>query len=111
MLLGKPTIAVGRRWAADFITDGVNGLVVDYEDPYGLRRAIEWVLNNPAAAREMAERGREHAARFTTQRTMQTVYELVKGAAKPAGAVRLAPDPSFPPRSASLHVNASGNPT
>jgi glycosyltransferase involved in cell wall biosynthesis len=111
MLLAKPTIAVGPRWAADFITDGVNGLVVDYEDPHGLQRAIEWVLNNPAAARELAERGRAHAARFTTQRTMQTVYELVKGATKPAGAGRLAPEPSFPLRSVSFHVNASGNPT
>lgn len=79
MLLGKPTIVVGRKWAVDFITDGDNGLIVDYEDSDGLRRSIQWVLDNPVAAGRMAERGRAHAAQFTTQRTMQTVYELVKG--------------------------------
>src|SRR6202040_3649812 len=38
MYLGKPTIAVGRRWAVDFITDGEDGLIVDYGDTAGLRR-------------------------------------------------------------------------
>jgi glycosyltransferase involved in cell wall biosynthesis len=78
MRLGKPTIAVGRKWAVDFITDGDNGLVVDYEDVAGLRRAVRWVLDNPDAARRMAERGQAHAAQFTTQRTMRAVYDLVK---------------------------------
>jgi glycosyltransferase involved in cell wall biosynthesis len=78
MLLAKPTIAVGRKWAVDFITDGENGLIVDYEDVDGLRRAVRWVLDNPDAARRMAERGKRHAAQFTTRRTMQAVYELVK---------------------------------
>jgi glycosyltransferase involved in cell wall biosynthesis len=77
MVLGKPTIAVGRKWALDLIEDGVTGLVVDYEDPAGLRAAIEWVLDHPEAARAMAERGRAHASSFTTHRTMQTVYEIV----------------------------------
>jgi glycosyltransferase involved in cell wall biosynthesis len=77
MRLGKPTIAVGRKWAVDFIADGDTGLIVDYEDVEGLRRAIRWVLDNPEDGRRMAERGREHAAQFTTQRTMQRVYELV----------------------------------
>ncbi len=81
MLLGKPTIAVGRKWAVDFITDGDNGLIVDYEDVGRLTRsAVRWVMDNPDAARRMAERGRLHAAQFTTQRTMQTIYELVERA-------------------------------
>jgi glycosyltransferase involved in cell wall biosynthesis len=80
MDMGKPTIAVGRNWAGDLITDGVNGLIVEHGDVVGLRRAIRWVLLNPEAARRMAERGREHAARFTTQRTMQAVYGIVTGA-------------------------------
>jgi len=81
MLLGKPTIAVGRRWAVDFITDGEDGLIVDYEDADGLRRAIRWVLDHPDAARRMGERGRERAAWFTTERCMRTVHDLVMDAA------------------------------
>ncbi len=83
MFMGKPTVAVGRKWAADFIEDGVTGLVVDYDDPAGLRRAITWIVENPDAARRMGERAREHAAAFTTERTMRAVYDL----ATPAGRV------------------------
>jgi glycosyltransferase involved in cell wall biosynthesis len=81
MYLGKPTIAVGRNWATDLVTDGVDGLIVDHGDAAGLRRAVRWVLHNPDAARRMAECGRSRAAWFTTRRTMQRVYEIVTGAA------------------------------
>jgi glycosyltransferase involved in cell wall biosynthesis len=81
MFMGKPTIAVGRKWAADFIEDGVNGLIVDYDDPVGLRRAIAWIIENPEAARRMGEQARRHAATFTTEQTMRAVYDL----AAPAG--------------------------
>lgn len=76
MMMGKPTIAVGRAWATDFITDGDNGLIVDYQDVDGMRRAIRWVLDHPAEARQMAERGRAHAAQFTTRRCMETIYQM-----------------------------------
>jgi hypothetical protein len=76
MYMGKPTIAVGRRWATDFIEDGVTGLIVDYDDPIGLRKAILRVMENPEEARRMGERARERAAAFTTERTMRAVYEL-----------------------------------
>jgi glycosyltransferase involved in cell wall biosynthesis len=79
MYLGKPTIAVGRRWAADFITDGVDGLIVDYEDPAALRAAIRRILDDPEAARRMGERARARAAEFTTERCMRRVYELTVG--------------------------------
>jgi glycosyltransferase involved in cell wall biosynthesis len=79
MLLGKPTIAVGRRWAADLLTDGEDGLIVDYADPQALRRAIRWVLDHSDAARRMGERARRRAGWFTTERTMLAVYEIVKG--------------------------------
>jgi glycosyltransferase involved in cell wall biosynthesis len=86
MMLGKPTIAVGRRWAVDFITDGDTGLIVDYEKPEELRRAIRWVLDHPEAAQRMGERARAHAAAFTTERCMRTIYDLVLDAsgAKPS---------------------------
>lgn len=77
MMMGKPTIAVGARWARDFITDGENGFIVDYGDECGLRAAIEWVLRNPGEAREMGERGRTRAVWFTGRRAMETVYDLV----------------------------------
>jgi glycosyltransferase involved in cell wall biosynthesis len=79
MYLGKPTIAVGRKWAVDFITDGEDGLIVDYGDVSGLRRAIRCVLEHPEAARRMGERASRRARWFTTERTMKTVYCIVTG--------------------------------
>jgi glycosyltransferase involved in cell wall biosynthesis len=81
MLLGKPTVAVGRKWAVDFMDDGVDGLIVDYADPEGLRKAIRRILDDAEAARRMGERARARAAGLTTQRCMETVYDLVKRAA------------------------------
>ncbi len=88
MYMGKPTIAIGRRWATDFITDGWNGLIVDYEDVAALRTAIRWVLEQPEQARQMGERARAHAAAFTTERCMRAVYDLVVA---PASATEPAP--------------------
>jgi glycosyltransferase involved in cell wall biosynthesis len=79
MYLGKPTIAVGRKWAVDFITDGEDGLIVDYGDLRGLQRAVRWVLDHPEAARRMGERASRRARWFTTERTMQAVYRIVTG--------------------------------
>ena len=83
MRLGKPTIAVGRAWAKDLVADGVNGLIVDYEDVTGLRQAIRWVIDHPEAARQMAERGRAHAAQFTARRCMESIYHLALSAGTP----------------------------
>jgi glycosyltransferase involved in cell wall biosynthesis len=83
MWLGKPTIAVGRRWAVDLMEDGVHGLIVDYGDVVGLRRAIRWVLENPHEAQQLARRGQEHAHNFTTRRCMETIHQL---ACKPSPA-------------------------
>jgi glycosyltransferase involved in cell wall biosynthesis len=76
MYMGKPTIAVGRRWAVDLMEDGVHGRIVDYGDAAGLRRAIQWVLDQPDEARRMASRGQEHAMHFSTRRCMETIYRL-----------------------------------
>lgn len=81
MLLGKPTIAVGRKWARDFIDDGVDGRIVEYGDAAGLRDAIAWMTDHPEEARAMGERGRRKAEPFTTRRTMEAIYRLAVGEA------------------------------
>jgi glycosyltransferase involved in cell wall biosynthesis len=103
MFLGKPTIAVGRRWAVDFITDGVDGLVVDYEDAAGLRAAVRWVLDNPEAAQRMAERGRDHAAQFTTDRCMRAVHDLTLSGCRSNRRVRCADGTSSTPAPSRPH--------
>jgi glycosyltransferase involved in cell wall biosynthesis len=77
LVMGKPTIVVGRRWPADLLTDGEHGLIVDYGDVEGLRRAITWVTDHPDEARAMGRRGQAHAESFTTRRCMEAIYDLV----------------------------------
>ncbi len=74
MIMGKPTIAVGRRWAVDLIEDTVDGLIVDYGDVAGLRSAIAWVTQNSRHALEMGERARAKAEQFPSSRAMETIY-------------------------------------
>lgn len=77
MLLGKPTIAVGRKWAVDLIEDRVDGLIVEYGDWIGLRTAIVELLKNPDLAASIARAGKKKAERFNTQATMEAVYQAV----------------------------------
>ena len=79
MVMGKPVIAVGRRWARDLMRDGEHGRIVDYGDVAGLRAAIRWIWDHPREAEEMGRRGREHALPFTTRRTMEAIHRLALG--------------------------------
>src|SRR5262249_32951763 len=92
MWLGKPTIAVGRRWAADLMEDAVHGLIVDYGDVVSLRRAVHWVLDNPEEAAAMARRGQVHAQQFTTRRCMETIHRLAQANAGQSQASTPEPD-------------------
>jgi glycosyltransferase involved in cell wall biosynthesis len=79
MMMGKPTIAIGRRWATDLIEDGVDGLIVDYGDVTALRASIERVLSDPRQAMEMGRRARAKAAAFPSRHAMERIYQLALG--------------------------------
>jgi glycosyltransferase involved in cell wall biosynthesis len=99
LVMGKPTVVVGRRWATDLLNDGEHGLIVDYGDVEGLRRAIAWVLDHPDEARAMGRRGQAHASWFTTRRCMQAIYDLVRRPRPPEHCTRVefAPNPGRNP--------------
>jgi glycosyltransferase involved in cell wall biosynthesis len=67
MLLGKPLIASVHSSGVDVITDGVDGLIVDHNDPADLGRALVQLLEmEPAARQEMGCRARERVLRGYT---------------------------------------------
>ena len=76
MAMGKPTIAVGKRWASDLIEDGKTGLILDYGDIDGLRNAIQSILEAPERAALIARQGKEHALTLTTERCMREVHRI-----------------------------------
>lgn len=58
-LSGKvPVVATAVGGIPEVITSGNNGLLVDPRNPVGLAHAISSILENPSAARVMAERGK-----------------------------------------------------
>ena len=58
---GKPVIGTLDCGAEDAITDGDNGYLVPQRDPTALSAAVLRLLDDPAAARAMGERGRQRA--------------------------------------------------
>jgi glycosyltransferase involved in cell wall biosynthesis len=58
---GKPVIGTLDCGAEDAIDDGDNGLLVPQRDPSALSAAMLRLLDDPAAARAMGERGRERS--------------------------------------------------
>ena len=78
---GVPAIATSIGGAAEILEDGITGLIVPPRDPQRLGRAILTLLDDPARARAMGERGsREVAQRFSPDRLADEtirVYESV----------------------------------
>lgn len=64
---------------AELVEDGVTGLVVE---PSGaaIAAAVQRLVEDPDLAREMGERGREVASRYTVQREVEAVLEAVERA-------------------------------
>ena len=63
MACGKPVIAGNSGGVADEITDGVNGLLVDGNDPATIVAAVGRILQNSDFAARLAEAGMQTARR------------------------------------------------
>jgi glycosyltransferase involved in cell wall biosynthesis len=81
----KPVVATNGGGVPEIVEDGVTGLLVPMGDAVAMAKAIEFLLENPEAARQMGLRGRERAlANFTIQMTarkVEAVYEQILGVA------------------------------
>ena len=56
---GKPVIGARAGAVPQVISDGVDGLLVEFGDATGLAKALEKLLNAPAQAAAMGQRGRK----------------------------------------------------
>lgn len=54
-----PVVAIAEGGARETIVDGVNGILVDGDDPVGLGEAVTRLLDNPTLARELGRQGRQ----------------------------------------------------
>jgi colanic acid/amylovoran biosynthesis glycosyltransferase len=63
MATGRAVVSTTTAGIPELVDDGVSGLLVPPQDPRALAGAIRRLLDDPAAARAMGERGREKVRR------------------------------------------------
>lgn len=73
---GAPLVATALTGPAEFVEDGVDGVLVDPTVPDALARAIGRVLNDPALARHLIKGGRRRVGDFTWTRVADD-YEAI----------------------------------
>lgn len=77
---GAPLIMTTRGGAAEFMTDGVDAVLVDPEDTEALASAIHRLLSNPPLRQRLADAGRARVAEFTWDGVAdryESVYERI----------------------------------
>jgi len=74
---GKPVITTDATGARDSVVDGETGLIVPTGDAVALAEALDRVLDDPAWARTLGERGRRRAAeRFAPELIWRGLFDL-----------------------------------
>jgi len=66
MAMGKAVICSRVEGQRDVIQDGKNGILVPPQDPASLRKAIQYLWENPQIAEQMGNEARQHIERYHT---------------------------------------------
>jgi len=81
---GKPVIGTRSGAIPAVISEGVDGLLIDYQDDQALARAIVDLVRHPERARAMGEAGRaKTVARYTWTRVAERFREIYAGVLNP----------------------------
>ena len=67
LCLGTPVLGSNIRGIRELL-DGGAGILVEPQDPAGLSQAMAWIIDHPAEARAIGDRGRKRMAAFDTQK-------------------------------------------
>lgn len=83
MALGVPVVSTDVTGIPELVEHGRTGLLAPQHDPEGLAAEIRRVLDDPAAARELARRGRERVEReFDLRENVAQLRGMFEGAAR-----------------------------
>lgn len=89
MMAGLPVIATDVGGTRELVEDGVTGWLVPPGRPGALAEEIAWILAHPAAARAVADKGRDVAReRFTIDRAADHLVRVYRSALSPCPAPR-----------------------
>lgn len=81
---GTPVVATTMAGSRDAVRDGETGLLARMEDPADIAAKLDVLLSDPALARQMGQRAREHAARhYDRTHTIERIIDMwVRSAAR-----------------------------
>ncbi len=77
MFLRTPSVVTACLGMGDYIVNGENGLVTPHGDELALKRAIECVWSDRAAAERLGEAGHERAQRLYSLEAAATMHEAL----------------------------------
>jgi glycosyltransferase involved in cell wall biosynthesis len=85
---GRPAVATAVNGVVDIVVPGLTGLLAPPADPEALGRSVVWLLDHPAAARQMGEAARARALTLFEPAVMcahiEQVYSRLLGLPEPA---------------------------
>jgi glycosyltransferase involved in cell wall biosynthesis len=74
----KPIVASNVGCFAEYITDGVDGIIVKKEDSQELAKALDWLMDNDQIRRAMGHRGKEKlGSMFSNRKILDQYIELL----------------------------------
>jgi glycosyltransferase involved in cell wall biosynthesis len=78
MDLGTPIVTTDVGGNPELITNGVNGFLVEYNNPEALEEAILRVLNHPESVERMTQSARGRSKDFDKSKTISQLVELLQ---------------------------------
>ena len=76
MSMGKPVLCSKHAGAKEMVQDGVNGFVIDPDNPAELAGRMELLLRVPGLAKRMGEKSQEILRPYTTRRAAEVLVEV-----------------------------------
>jgi len=77
MAAGRPVVATNVGGVSEIISSGENGLIVPPQNAEALSEALFSLLDNPARAQTIAERGRQTVETHFNVKKMMERYRLL----------------------------------
>lgn len=77
LLRGKIVVASNRCFVPEYIKDGVNGFLCDYEDIDSWVNTAGKIIENPDSFKYIGENAREYSKRFYIQNVAQNYFEII----------------------------------
>lgn len=76
MSLGRPVVAGNIGSAPDFIKDGVNGFLAEYNNPEKFAEKITWILQNKTKAEKAGEKAKETVKSLFKEGQNKEIFNL-----------------------------------